>query len=108
MKAYIIIDNDFNLHLRTKEFIDSEPGFLGQMRHCILEHWVVDSEDESSMSVFLSSIKKYELTSDKVSILCKQLGYDLQAFLERNRVKVPLFSYNQRESKSPFSKPESD
>lgn len=82
MKGYVYLDNDRNLNIRNKEFIENEdPGFWGRNSHYIDVVWSFDSDNEQGMYDLLASLRKYELQSDVVLNFCKSIGFDLPAFL---------------------------
>jgi hypothetical protein len=83
MKGYVYLDNDDNLNVRTLEFIEGEdPGFWGRNAHFINIVWKFDSEDKAGMYDLLSSLKRKELPTRKVSDFCKSIGFNLEAFVK--------------------------
>ena len=92
MKGYVYLDNDLNLNVRSKEFIDiQDPGFWGRNAHLIDTVWSFDSDNRESMIKLLTSLKSRELQMDPVRNFCLQINFDLDAFLKEVRFKVPLF-----------------
>lgn len=91
---YIYLDNDFQLNVRSAEFIDTEdPGFFSRNSHFIHTVWKVDSQNIDSVRRMLESFKRMELKSEPVRMVCSQIGFDLDAFLlEQKSKKQSLFS----------------
>lgn len=93
MKGFVYLDNDWNLSVRTKEFIDElDPGFWTRNSHVIDTVWEFDSENMDSMRRLLNAFKARELRSIKVEEFCNQIGFNLAEFLKTTRVVQPLFS----------------
>jgi hypothetical protein len=86
MKGYVYLDNDNNLNVRDKHYIDVvDPLFWGRNAHLINIVWPFDSEDEECMLRILSSLRKFELKKETVSNFCLSIGFDLEAFLIKQR-----------------------
>lgn len=84
MKGYVYLDNDHNLNIRNREFIEEEdPGFWGRNSHCIGIVWKFDTEDAQNMYQIMSSFKRHELQNRQVLDFCKNIGFDLPAFLAK-------------------------
>lgn len=88
MKGYVYIDNDRNLSVRSKDFIDNEdPYFWSRNAHIIDTVWQFDSDNEDSMYRILSTLRRYELKNEVVVNFCASIGFDLEAFLIKQRTK---------------------
>lgn len=90
MIGYAYIDNDRNLSIRNKEYIEVEdPGFWDRNSHLIDTVWIFNTEDEYSMYRLMSSFRRLELQSSQVIDFCKSINFDLQQFLSKNSSTKP-------------------
>lgn len=87
MKGYVYLDNDKNLNIRLKDYIEIEdPLFWDRNAHIIDTVWKFDSESYENMEDILSSFRRLELSSRQVTDFCKSIKFDLQSFLlSRNK-----------------------
>lgn len=86
MKGYVYLDNDHNLNIREKQFIDEiDPGFWGRNAVWVKVVWEFDSEKEETIVPILTSLRKYELKIEIVNNFCKTIGFDLQGFLAKKK-----------------------
>ena len=89
MQGYLYLDNDGNLNIRNKDYIEIEdPGFWGRNSHLIDIVWKFDTEDSICMESIMYSLKKKDLKSRQVVDMCKAIGFDLEKFVlnkQRNK-----------------------
>ena len=82
-KGYVYIDNDNNINIRNKDYIEVEnPSFWQDNSHLIDTVWEFDTENESLMLNIMTSFKRRELPTTTVVNFCKAINFDLQAFIK--------------------------
>lgn len=86
MKGYLYLDNDHNLNIRLKDFIEIEdPLFWDRNQAYIDIVWEFDSQDPEKMEKILKSLKTKELPTRAVQDACKSMGFDLDVFLKERK-----------------------
>lgn len=91
MIGYVYLDNDHNLNIRNKEYVEVEdPGFWSRNSHYISVVWKFDTEDVSSMHRLMSAFRRHELQNKQVLDFCKSIGFDLPAFLLQRSSPTPI------------------
>lgn len=82
--GYVYLDNDRNLNVRNKHYIDVEnPFFWSENAHLIDTVWIFDTDNDDSMLKILNSFKRLELSTLAVNNFCHAIGFNLQDFLAR-------------------------
>jgi len=75
MKAYVYIDLDSRLSLRTAEYIDTvDPGFFLNNSHYIIKYWKVDTDDKHSLWRMMKYCKDYKINLTEFRNILMQLG----------------------------------
>jgi len=92
MRGYVYLDVAKNLEVKTEDYIDNEdPGFFQRARHHILLVWKFDSNNEGQMLDLMISFKNRQLPMRTVQDFAGKIGFDLAAFLKKNRQATPTF-----------------
>lgn len=93
MRGFVYLDNDRNLSIRLKDFIETQdPGFWTRNAHLIDTVWEFDSENYEQMSKLMYSFKRRELPAERVREFCAQVGFDLTLFIKENSAPKSSFA----------------
>lgn len=78
MKAYVYLDIDANLVMKSMEYIATDnPLFFQENFHLIVKWWKFDTEDLSSMRTMLTQMKDLQLKSHIVTPFLEAINFDI-------------------------------
>lgn len=82
MKAYVYLDTEDRLVIKSCEYIDNDdPNFFGNNRHWIRGIWKFDSENSEGFADILESFRRMRLPERTVRDFCNAAEFDLDNFL---------------------------